>query len=133
LTTAELGGALAIALLGSIATAVYRGQLTHALPAGLKPHDAGTARGTPAGAAQLAARLPLQLDAPLFDGARDAFTQGLHVAAIIRAALAAALAVIAATVLRRAQATPEAETDTDPSKSDQLRISPPAKVELCSG
>ena len=59
--------------------------------------------------------------------------KGLHVAAIIRAALAAALAVIAATVLRRAQATPEAETDTDPSKSDQLRISPPAKVELCSG
>jgi hypothetical protein len=31
------------------------------------------------------------------------------------------------------QPTAEAETDTDPSKSDQLRMPPPAKVEPCSG
>ncbi len=132
-TGTELGGALGIALLGSIATAVYRGQLTDALPAGLKPHDADTARSTLAGAAQLAARLPNQLDAPLLNGARDAFTQGLHVAAIVSAALAVALAVIAATVLRRAQPAPESGTDTEPSKSDQLRMPTPAKVEPCSG
>jgi len=132
-TGTELGGALGIALLGSIATAVYRGQLTDALPAGLKPHDADTARSTLAGATQLAARLPNQLDAPLLNGARDAFTQGLHVAAIVSAALAVALAVIAATVLRRAQPAPESETDTEPSKSDQLRMPTPAKVEPCSG
>src|SRR6266536_1744810 len=132
-TGTELGGALGIALLGSIATAVYRGQLTNALPAGLKPHDADTARSTLAGATQLAERLPHQLDAPLLNGARDAFTQGLHVAAIVSAALAVALAVIAATVLRRAQPAPESETDTEPSKSDQLRMPTPAKVEPCSG
>src|SRR6266496_63417 len=132
-TGTELGGALGIALLGSIATAVYRGQLTDALPAGLKPHDADTARSTLAGAAQLAARLPNQLDAPLLNGARDAFTQGLHVAAIVSAALAVALAVIAATVLRRAQPAPESGTDTEPSKSDQLPMPTPAKVEPCSG
>ena len=131
-TGTELGGALGIALLGSIATAVYRGQLTDALPAGLKPHDADTALSTLAGATQRAKRLPNQLDAPLLNGARDAFTQGLHVAAIVSAALAVALAVIAATVLRRAQPAPEAETDTEPSKSDQLRMPTPAKVEPCS-
>jgi len=132
-TGTELGGALGIALLGSIATAVNRRQLTDALPAGLKPHDADTARSTLAGAAQLAARLPNQLDAPLLNGARDAFTQGLHVAAIVSAALAITLAVIAATVLRRAPPAPEAETHTEPSKDDQLRMPTPAKVEPCSG
>jgi DHA2 family multidrug resistance protein-like MFS transporter len=132
-TGAELGGALGIALLGSIATAVYRGQLTDALPPGLQPHDADTARSTLAGATQLAERLPHQLDVPLLNAARDAFTQGLHVAAIVSAALAIALAVIAATVLRRAQSTPEAETDSEPGTSDQLRMPMSANVERCCG
>jgi DHA2 family multidrug resistance protein-like MFS transporter len=120
-TGTELGGALGIALLGSIATAVYRGQLSDALPKGLNPHDTDTARSTLAGAAQLAKRLPDHLDAPLLNGARDAFTQGLHAAAIVSAVLAITLAVIAATALRRVQPAPEAETDTDPNKNDQPR------------
>src|SRR5262245_50550632 len=82
-TGAELGGALGIALLGSIVTAVYRGKLG----------DTDAANATLAAAARL--------DSPLLSAARDAFTQGLHVAAIVSAAIAIALALVAATVLRR--------------------------------
>jgi DHA2 family multidrug resistance protein-like MFS transporter len=120
-TGTELGGALGIALLGSIATAVYRGQLTDTLPAGLKPHDADTARSTLAGATQLAEGLPAHLDAPLVNVAREAFTQGLHVAAIVSAALAIAIAVLCAKVLRRAQPATELDTHAQPSTSDRLR------------
>lgn len=101
-TGTELGGALGIALLGSITTAVYRSQLPDALPAGLRPQTLGDA-------AQSAAALPHRVGAPLLDS-RDAFTQGLHLAAIISAVLAVLLAVLAATVLRRGAAAEENET-----------------------
>jgi MFS transporter, DHA2 family, multidrug resistance protein len=120
-TGTELGGARGIALLGSIVTAVYRGQMSNALPAGLGPHDADTARSTLAGAAQLTERLPAHLDAPLLNGARDAFTQGLHVAAIVGAGLAIAVALLSGTMLRRAKPAPELDTHTQPSTSDRPR------------
>jgi MFS transporter, DHA2 family, multidrug resistance protein len=132
-TGTELGGALGIALLGSIATAVYRGQLTDTIPAGLEPHDADTARSTLAGATQLAETLPAHLDAPLVNVARDAFTQGLHVAAIVSAAVAIAVAVLCATVLRRAHPATELDTHARPSANDRLRTPSPAQVEPCSG
>jgi MFS transporter, DHA2 family, multidrug resistance protein len=132
-TGTELGGALGIALLGSIVTAVYRGHLTDALPAGLSRHDADTAHSTLAGAAQLAARLPAHLDTPLLTATRDAFTQGLHLAAIVGAAVAIALAFLAATILRRVQPTVEGETEKDSGETGELRLSSPRQVEPCSG
>jgi DHA2 family multidrug resistance protein-like MFS transporter len=130
-TGTELGGALGIALLGSIVTAVYRGQLSNALPAGLRPHDADIARSTLAGAAQMAQRLPAHFHAPLVNVATDAFTQGLHVAAIVSAVLAIAVAVLCATVLRRAQPATELDTHAQPSTSDRLRTPSPAQAEPC--
>jgi DHA2 family multidrug resistance protein-like MFS transporter len=120
-TGTELGGALGIALLGSIVTAVYRDQLTNAVPAGLRPVDADTARNTLAGATHVAERLPSHLDSSLLTVARDAFTQGLHVAAIVSAVLAIAVAVLSAKVLRGAQAAPEAEADPQPRTTDRPR------------
>jgi MFS transporter, DHA2 family, multidrug resistance protein len=104
-TGTELGGALGIALLGSITTAVYRSQLHDALPAGVRPQTLGDA-------AQAAVRLPDCIGTPLLDAARDAFTQGLHLAAIVSAVIAVLLAVLTASVLRRAEQTPEPERDT---------------------
>jgi DHA2 family multidrug resistance protein-like MFS transporter len=91
-TATELGGALGIALLGSIAAAVYRSH-SH-LPVGV-----GQVR-TLAGAVHAAAHLPEPLRAALLDASRLAFTQGLHVVAIVGAVLAALLAVVVARVLR---------------------------------
>jgi MFS transporter, DHA2 family, multidrug resistance protein len=120
-TGTELGGALGIALLGSIVTAVYRDQLTNALPPGLRPDDADTTRNTLAGATHVAERLPSHLDSSLLTVARDAFTQGLHVATIVSAVLAIAVAVLSAKVLRGAQAAPEAEADPQPRTTDRPR------------
>jgi DHA2 family multidrug resistance protein-like MFS transporter len=100
-TGAELGGALGIAVLGSIGVAVYREQVADAVPAGVPPGETETAKDTLAGAAEVGERLPDELGATLLDAARDAFTQGLQVAAVTGAAVAMATAVLAAVLLRR--------------------------------
>jgi DHA2 family multidrug resistance protein-like MFS transporter len=92
-TGTELGGALGIALLGSLATAVYRVHLG-SLPAGVRPPTLGDAT-------QTAAKLPERVGAPLLTVSRDAFTQGVHVAAVVGAALAILLAIVTAHALRR--------------------------------
>ncbi|MGH3682789.1 MAG: MFS transporter, partial [Natronosporangium sp.] len=45
-TSTEFGGALGIAILGSIGTAVYRGAMADTLPAGVPPETAAAARDT---------------------------------------------------------------------------------------
>jgi DHA2 family multidrug resistance protein-like MFS transporter len=100
-TSAEFGGALGIAVLGSIGIAIYRGQMAHALPAGVPPQAAAAARDTLGGAVAAAGQLPDQLGQALLGAARQAFTQGLHLAFAISAAAAVAVAVLAAVLLRR--------------------------------
>jgi DHA2 family multidrug resistance protein-like MFS transporter len=100
-TGAEFGGALGIAILGSIGIAVYRGQLADAVPAGVPPEQAEIARDTLGGAAQVAEQLPEQAGAALLDTAREAFIQGLQVTAVTGAVVLAGLAVLTAVLLRR--------------------------------
>jgi MFS transporter, DHA2 family, multidrug resistance protein len=100
-TTAEFGGALGIAVLGVIGTAVYRGQMAHALPAGVAPQAAAAARDTLGGAVAAAGQLHGQLGQALLGAAREAFTQGLHLAFAISAAAAIAVAILAAVLLHR--------------------------------
>src|SRR5258707_13955785 len=73
-TSSELGGALGIAILGSIGTAVYRRAMADAVPAGVPPEAAEAARATLGGALAVAAGLPAQLGAGLLGSAREAFT-----------------------------------------------------------
>ncbi|HEY2594348.1 MAG TPA: MFS transporter, partial [Chloroflexota bacterium] len=56
-TGAELGGALGIAVLGSLGAAIYRGMLGGALPAGLSPEGEAIARDTLGGALNVASQL----------------------------------------------------------------------------
>src|SRR3954449_9851087 len=81
----ELGGALGIALLGSLGTAVYRGQVD---TAGLSGRDASAVHDTLAGATRVAAQIP---DAALA-GAQHAFTSGMSVVTVLAAALMLAVA-----------------------------------------
>ena len=99
-TSAELGGALGIALLGSIGTAVYRGAMLRAVPAAVPPELAEAARGTLGGAVATAAEIPAELGAALLVAAREAFTRGFQRSSLISAVLSAALAVVVAIVLR---------------------------------
>ncbi|HEV3505041.1 MAG TPA: MFS transporter, partial [Actinomycetes bacterium] len=100
-TSAELGGALGIAVLGSIGTAVYRGQVGETLPAGVPPAAADTARDTLGGAVALAGQLPERLGAAVLDAAREAFTAGLHLVFAVNAGLALGIAALVVIVLRK--------------------------------
>jgi DHA2 family multidrug resistance protein-like MFS transporter len=99
-TGAEFGGALGIAILGTIGTAVYRGEVLDAVPAGVPPVAADAARDTLGGAIAVANELPADAATALLDAARDAFTQGLHVASFTGAIIAVGMAFLVATKLR---------------------------------
>ncbi|RPJ42127.1 MAG: MFS transporter, partial [Chloroflexi bacterium] len=96
-TGAELGGALGLAILGSIGTAIYRSQVASALPAGIPVGAADAALDTLGGAVVVAGQLPESTGLALLDAARAAFVQGLHIAAAISAVLAIGGAIIAIT------------------------------------
>jgi MFS transporter, DHA2 family, multidrug resistance protein len=108
-TGAELGGALGIAILGSIGTAVYRSEIADAIPAGVAPEAAESARDTIGGATDIGGRLPEPLGAALLDAARDAFTHGLAVAAGTAAIAVAVLALVSAVLLRHVRSGAHAE------------------------
>jgi DHA2 family multidrug resistance protein-like MFS transporter len=121
-TGAELGGALGIAILGSLGTAVYRSELANRLPAGV-PSEAGQmARDTLGAAVIVAEQLPEQIGQALLAIARDAFVQGLHLAAGISAAIAIGAAVMAVTLLRRVPARSEHERPPDLVEADTATI-----------
>jgi MFS transporter, DHA2 family, multidrug resistance protein len=114
-TSSELGGALGLAILGAIGTAVYRDRAADTIPASL-PHDAAaTASDTLGGAVDVAGRLPQLSAADVLEPAREAFTQALQVAATVSGILLVAAAVIVAKLVRRgteAQKSGEMSTGT---------------------
>jgi DHA2 family multidrug resistance protein-like MFS transporter len=99
-TGAELGGALGLALLGSIGLAIYRDALDPALLAGLPPEAAAAARNTLGGAVGVAGTLPAGSADALLAAARTSFVDGMHVAAAIAAVTGLGLAAFAFVTLR---------------------------------
>jgi MFS transporter, DHA2 family, multidrug resistance protein len=99
-TGAELGGALGIAVLGSLGMAIYRARVTESLPPGTPPEAAAAAQDTLGSVVALLGELPSAAGAALLDVARVAFTQALQLNAVIAAVVLAGLAVMAAAVLR---------------------------------
>ena len=96
-TAAELGAALGMAVLGSVAMAIYR--------AGLPADAPQTARDTLGGAVAVGGP-------ELADAARTAFVTGLTVTSAIGAVLGLALAITAAVALRPARADGDAQATT---------------------
>jgi DHA2 family multidrug resistance protein-like MFS transporter len=99
-TATELGGALGIAVLGSIGAAIYRHLVAGSIPPGVPAQAARSARDTLGGAVSASADLPRQLATTTLDSARAAFTDSLHVVAAVSAATVAALAILTAITLR---------------------------------
>ncbi len=124
-TGAELGGALSIAVLGTIGTAVYRTQVDDGFPPGVPREEAEAARDTLGGAVAAAQELPAALAAEVLSAANEAFTRGFQVAALTCAVLAAGTAVLAALLLRdvRPGSAPEGPPDRAPGVAP---VSPPA-------
>ncbi|MFE9648758.1 MFS transporter [Streptomyces sp. NPDC006365] len=92
-TGAEFGGALGMAVLGSIGTAVYRHEIPSSAPA--------PAHETLGGALAVAQQLPGRAGESLVTAAREAFTSGMQAAAIAGAVLLLGAAVLASVTLRR--------------------------------
>ncbi len=97
-TATELGGALGIAVLGSVLGALYRSELV--IPAGVPPEAAGAISDTLGGAVRVAAQLPPSQGAMVLDSAKVAFVDGLRLTMLCSAGLMVLLAVSALFTLR---------------------------------
>jgi len=101
-TGSELGGALGIAVLGSIGTAIYRGSLARAGLAGVSENVRRAAMDTLGGAVAAAAERPFDAaSALLLHNARASFASATQVTLVICAAVSVATAVLAVVALRR--------------------------------
>jgi MFS transporter, DHA2 family, multidrug resistance protein len=114
-TGAELGGALGIAILGSIGVAVYRGELADTLPAGIPSEAAAIARDTLGGAVGVAARLSGEAGPEVLAAAREAFIQGMQLTVTLSAVVAVGIAVLATVLLRAVPVTAQAEAGEQPA------------------
>ncbi|MBA3563115.1 MAG: MFS transporter [Gammaproteobacteria bacterium] len=103
-TSSEFGGALGIAVLGSIGTAVYRRGMAGAEIDGVQPEATEAARDTLGGAVAVARELHDELGANVLIAAREAFTQAFETIAVISAAVAIVMAIVAFVLLRRVKA-----------------------------
>src|SRR5690606_8010645 len=95
-TAYELGGAMGVAVLGSVATGIYRKELGEVADE--------SARQTLGEAARVAAAMPAEAGEALMEAARTAFTDGLRATSLIGAALVAvALAAVGRALRPRAR------------------------------
>ena len=117
-TTANLGGALGIAFLGSLGGAIYRDAMTASGSLGIPPQLWEDARLTLGGAVATAARLPDPLAGELAGSARDAFTLAFCTVEAVGAGIMTALAVGAALLLR-----PERQAGSRSSRRESVSSS----------
>ena len=99
-TSTEFGGALGIAILGSLVTTVYRGLMASWVPVDVSSTAAQNARDTLGAAAAVAASLSERTGAPLLETARAAFTEAVVLTAMVSALLTIVAAIVTATMLR---------------------------------
>ena len=100
-TSSEFGGALGIAILGSVGAAIYRAAMADAVPAGLADAAAvEAARSTLGGAVALAGELPGTTGAALLDTGREALLRALRLVAGLCAAVLLFVGVLVAVRLR---------------------------------
>jgi DHA2 family multidrug resistance protein-like MFS transporter len=120
-TSSEFGGALGMAVLGSIGIAVYRSGLAANAPAHLPAGALAGARSTLGGALATAGHLPGPVGRNLIEAARTAFTHGLNAAAI-GAAIAMLLAAgFSGWFFRGVQVVPEgAAAEPEPGRKPEL-------------
>jgi MFS transporter, DHA2 family, multidrug resistance protein len=123
-TGAELGGALGIAILGSIGTAVYRAELADVLPVAVPAGAAHAARDTLGAAVGVAERLPGRLGDGLVNAAQDAFVQGMRVSTALATVVAIGVAIVAVTMLRHVRSGVDREADAELAEATDERSAP---------
>ncbi|MFN0193754.1 MAG: MFS transporter [Aestuariivirga sp.] len=101
-TSAEVGGALGIALLGSLAAYIYRARMIDVPADGITPDAAAAIRNSIAAALEATSALAPDDAAPIVAAARSAFMDAYHATAILAAATLAFLAILALRLLKGA-------------------------------
>jgi DHA2 family multidrug resistance protein-like MFS transporter len=114
-TAAELGGALGIAVLGSVGATIYRNGVAGGLPTTVPDEAAHAARDTLGGAISAAAHLPEPAAAAVVDVAREAFVAGLQLTSAAAGVIAAGIAVVAAVALRDSGSPQQEEPEAEPA------------------
>jgi DHA2 family multidrug resistance protein-like MFS transporter len=113
-TVQEFGGALGLAVLGSLGTAVYRTEMADSMPAGIPIHTAESSRESLGSALAVSDSLSSPLATALLDIAQDAFLRGLHLTAIIGATAFIGVAFLVKTILGRESAEQELVAELEP-------------------
>ncbi|MEU7848162.1 MFS transporter [Micromonospora parva] len=125
-SSSELGGALGMAILGSVGAAVYRREIVDGLPTGLPTDSGDAAQETLGGALAVAQGLPAELADAVRHAAAVAFTDGLHLAAYAAMAvmlLGAVTALAALRGVRPADSTAVAAEPTGPADTSLSSVS----------
>ena len=108
-TTREVGGALGVAILGSITASSYRSAITatpiYAVAAKQSPQGAAALRDSVGGAAAVAAQLPANAAKLVTDAANEAFVHALDHTVVVGAIVALLGAAVAAVFLPSRPAT----------------------------
>ncbi|TCZ78294.1 MFS transporter [Paenibacillus albiflavus] len=125
-TSGEFAFALGIAVLGSIGTVVYRNQVANSIPADLPASAVLASRDSLAGATAIAEGLSEQVGKTLLNGAREAFTSGMHVVAAVSGAIMLVIIVLVVTRLRHLRPIGETPSNQTDSISE---VEPSAAVE----
>ena len=130
-TGAEFGGALGIAVLGSIGTAIYRSGVNGAVPASAPEPARAAATDTLGGALAVARDLPISAGRELIETANVAFTHGLRTTAAVGAVIALSIAALVATKLKDVRGNSGSTDDevVDPAHPEELVCLEPAAAE----
>lgn len=99
-TASELGGALGVAILGSLGAFVYRNEMAEAVARGNLTATSGGASDTLGAALAFAKSLPEASGSELTDAAREAFMTGFRLTSGVAAVIVATLAFVAAVFLK---------------------------------
>jgi EmrB/QacA subfamily drug resistance transporter len=111
--TRTTGGALGVAVLGSLLSSHYRGAM-ESVTTGLPGAAAEAARDSLSGALAVSGRVGGDAGAQIAEAAQSAFVSGMHVAVLVAAGIAVAGAVVALVALPAR----EAETPAQPRAAD---------------
>ncbi|WP_271216796.1 MFS transporter [Streptosporangium carneum] len=128
----EFGAALGVATVGTIGTFVYRTQIADSIPEGIPAEAAKTAGESIAGAGAVAGELPAQTASTLLTAAREAFTTGLNVVAVVGVALVSIAIVLIMTLLRHLPPMNEADqgAEEDGQATDEESLEPQTVEDL---
>jgi DHA2 family multidrug resistance protein-like MFS transporter len=99
-TTSELGGALGMAVLGSVLAAGYTSHVSGLLPEGLPPAAEEQARESIAGSLSVAGSLPGQTGEAVLEAGRTAYLSGMRVTEVVAALAMLAMALLTGALLR---------------------------------